>query len=401
MTDLALAQGTGPRAWPKPLRAAFDADMTERHFHDVQFFVAMGMVLAIVTLFVDAISMPDHIVEASLNRLIFVLPLQIAALAIPRRYPHLQKVLMGVSLIAFSMVLMRGAVWPEPPIDAFLMMGTVLMLGIVVPVLPLAPIEKAIFVVCYVIGTAAAMFAYDHRIAAEAPFVAIIVLTGVSAAVLGQRLWRLQIRNFLLALQASHQMADMETANARLAELSRRDPLTDLANRRHFEDVFASHFNARPAHGEARVAAMMLDLDHFKAFNDRWGHQTGDECLRAVADVMRNCADGHGGLAARFGGEEFVMLLRVDGETQALQIAEDLRTAIERIEMVHSNTDTSVTCTTSIGVAIHEDDEAPHLGRLLAEADMALYRAKNDGRNRTQMALPGAKMGKVAVGAAA
>ena len=163
------------------------------------------------------------------------------------------------------------------------------------------------------------------------------------------------------------------------------DPLTGLANRRRAEQAFAEHYSMPATAGQAGPALFMLDLDHFKAFNDQWGHQAGDACLRAVAEVLRHAASRHGGLAARFGGEEFIFLLRADDAGRAQAIAEELRVAIERIEIEDHGATSTATCTSSIGIALHQGPEAPNLARMLSAADAALYRAKADGRNRTMV----------------
>ena len=101
---------------------------------------------------------------------------------------------------------------------------------------------------------------------------------------------------------------------------------------------------------------------------------------------MRHTISTHGGLAARFGGEEFVVLLRVGSISDALRIAEDLRVGVERIEIESEVTGRTVSCTTSIGVAVHEAASPPSLSDMLKRADAALYEAKDAGRNRFKLA---------------
>ena len=186
--------------------------------------------------------------------------------------------------------------------------------------------------------------------------------------------------------EIEHRLGELARSNAALEDLSRQDPLTGLANRRHATEVFGRHYDAAPAQGEARVAVMMVDIDHFKAFNDRWGHQLGDECLRAVAEELRHIAARNGGLAARFGGEEFVIFLRADNAAHAKRLADELRIAIERIEIPHEESAGTATLTTSIGVALHRGAGGPDLSQLLGAADAALYAAKANGRNRSELA---------------
>ncbi|HCB78549.1 MAG TPA: hypothetical protein DEP68_07195 [Erythrobacter sp.] len=216
-------------------------------------------------------------------------------------------------------------------------------------------------------------------------FAAITIVTAATATIIAHRVHWLERRNLLLTLEAGSRAATLEGSNARLTELSMEDPLTGLANRRRAEQAFAEHYSMPATAGQAGPALFMLDLDHFKAFNDRWGHQAGDACLRAVAEVLRHAASRHGGLAARFGGEEFIFLLRADDAGRAQAIAEELRVAIERIEIEDHGATSTATCTSSIGIALHQGPEAPNLARMLSAADAALYRAKADGRNRTMV----------------
>ena len=135
-----------------------------------------------------------------------------------------------------------------------------------------------------------------------------------------------------------------------------------------------------------QTAVLLLDLDHFKEFNDRWGHDVGDRALKAVAEVIRHKASDHCGLAARIGGEEFVILVRAFDVAEAMNLAEEIRLGIERIEIRIDSVRDSVTCSASIGVAVHEGHDAPELKILLKRADDALYEAKRDGRNRFKLA---------------
>ena len=175
-----------------------------------------------------------------------------------------------------------------------------------------------------------------------------------------------------------------EQSQRQLLKIAQTDTLTGLANRARLSDIFKRE-QQRTRRYNTPMTLLALDLDHFKAFNDQWGHQAGDACLRAVAEVLRHAASRHGGLAARFGGEEFIFLLRADDAGRAQAIAEELRVAIERIEIEDHGATSTATCTSSIGIALHQGPEAPNLARMLSAADAALYRAKADGRNRTMV----------------
>jgi diguanylate cyclase (GGDEF)-like protein/hemerythrin-like metal-binding protein len=151
--------------------------------------------------------------------------------------------------------------------------------------------------------------------------------------------------------------------------LATRDGLTGLANRRRLNDVLASEWS-RANRSELSLGLIMIDIDHFKDYNDHYGHQAGDECLQNVALAIQSAAQRAGDLAARYGGEEFVLILRKSIESLNL---EHVRSPAGRI-------------TASLGVAALTDDCFTDPEALLRAADAALYRAKHDGRNQVQVA---------------
>jgi diguanylate cyclase (GGDEF)-like protein len=161
-----------------------------------------------------------------------------------------------------------------------------------------------------------------------------------------------------------------------MRQLATTDPLTGLANRRHFT-TSAEGILARAERTDTPVALILADLDHFKRINDRHGHATGDQVLRAVAEVLKALVR-KGDLSARWGGEEFVMLLSGADLTGATAFAERLRGAIATIEAVPGEL-----VTLSQGIALYRlgDD----LDSLLKRADTALYRAKDRGRDRLEV----------------
>jgi diguanylate cyclase (GGDEF)-like protein len=158
-----------------------------------------------------------------------------------------------------------------------------------------------------------------------------------------------------------------------------RDALTGLSNRRHFDDrATALAAAAEPS----PITLVMIDIDHFKLFNDRYGHQAGDHCLKRVAGVLSAALRGQDDLAIRFGGEEFLLLLPQTPLETGLQIAERVRRAIETMAIPHEASPTSPVVTASLGIAA--GPTTTPIEPLLAQADTALYQAKNAGRNQAQ-----------------
>jgi diguanylate cyclase (GGDEF)-like protein/PAS domain S-box-containing protein len=163
---------------------------------------------------------------------------------------------------------------------------------------------------------------------------------------------------------------------------ARNDPLTGVCNRRGLE--LKALTLAEPSSASAtRPAWIMIDIDHFKLVNDRYGHPSGDRVLKAVASALQSVARGDD-LLARFGGEEFVLLLSATTESLALGVAERLR---QRVEALSITTDVGpVRVTASFGVAMQAPGES--WVKALDRADAALYRAKGAGRNQVQFAEP-------------
>jgi diguanylate cyclase (GGDEF)-like protein len=197
-----------------------------------------------------------------------------------------------------------------------------------------------------------------------------------------------------LELRVAERTAQLEDANRRLAALSITDGLTGLANRRHFDDVLRTEC-ARAARPGQPLALVMLDVDHFKAFNDRYGHQAGDACLVRVAHALAAAVRRSGDLAARYGGEEFAIVLPNTGADEARQVGETLRGAVEALAIAHAGA-AAGRVTISVGVALRPGLEADHgPDALLRLADAALYRAKGEGRNRVVLGAADAAAGQV------
>ena len=173
----------------------------------------------------------------------------------------------------------------------------------------------------------------------------------------------------------------LEAANARLQELSITDPLTGLANRRRLNDFLDSHF-AGARRTSAPLSFIMADIDQFKAYNDMYGHQAGDQALQAVAAVFTKVIRRTTDLAARYGGEEMAAVLTVTDMAGALEVAEALRAGVADLGLKHEGSDIADHVTASLGVACANDTRETSPAELIAWADEAMYRAKNQGRNR-------------------
>ena len=179
----------------------------------------------------------------------------------------------------------------------------------------------------------------------------------------------------------------LEEANKLLTELSYKDPLTGVANRRHFEEILDSEWR-RGVRSRTPLGLLMADIDFFKAYNDTCGHPAGDECLRRIAGAMQDGVRRAGEALARYGGEEFAIIVPDVTLEQAAAFAEDLRTRVEALRIQHPASGGHKVVTISLGAAslVPRDGILP--ANLLAAADGALYRAKQRGRNRVESGTP-------------
>lgn len=201
-----------------------------------------------------------------------------------------------------------------------------------------------------------------------------------------------RVRNYLALKQKTDQ----------LKMLSMLDGLTGVSNRRAFDKTLAEEWRRAVRMGHS-LSLIMLDVDHFKRFNDAYGHQAGDDCLRAVAKAIAENVQRPGEMTARYGGEEFACLLPNCSLEQAIALAEIVRRNVEALAIPHSTSDVCAFVSISSGVAHfaapkHPCDqftnnselvlEAMHLNadHLVKAADEALYRAKKNGRNRIETA---------------
>ena len=182
--------------------------------------------------------------------------------------------------------------------------------------------------------------------------------------------------------QSSDRIEELEQFLSEARREAATDPLTGLANRRAF-DAALLDFAAKAMNSGQNLAVLIADVDHFKTVNDRWGHDTGDAVLRMVANCLRQAVRGRD-TVARHGGEEFSVLLPDTTLDGAEAVAENLRSSVCQSHLALEASNTVLTVTISVGVTAYVAGEK--LTGTLARADRALYRAKQDGRNRTAVA---------------
>jgi response regulator receiver modulated diguanylate cyclase len=185
-------------------------------------------------------------------------------------------------------------------------------------------------------------------------------------------------------LEVTRQLTD---ANEELNRISSLDGLTGIPNRRYFQKTFHKEWRRAVRQAEP-LSLIMSDIDHFKYYNDQYGHLAGDDCLRMIAKAINNTPKRPGDFVARYGGEEFVTVLPSTDINGAVVVAEAIRSNVEALEIEHAASPVGTWVTVSSGVAdvfhirVLEPDE------LISAADKALYQAKREGRNRFEVADP-------------
>ncbi len=175
---------------------------------------------------------------------------------------------------------------------------------------------------------------------------------------------------------------ELKEANRELERISSRDGLTGLANRRHYEEYIKTEWE-RMARERKPLSILLCDVDHFKKYNDTYGHLEGDSCLKAIAGVIANVCRRPADLPARYGGEEFIVSLPDTDGDGALRIAEKIRSGVEDLHMEHRASEKGLV-TLSIGTATEVPSHGSEYASLVRTADTALYTAKNNGRNRIE-----------------
>lgn len=207
----------------------------------------------------------------------------------------------------------------------------------------------------------------------------------VSEVVLGAKVRAMQrivqMRYSLLVLARK-----LDSANRELTRLSAVDGLTGIANRRQFDEALDREWR-RCLRLHKPLSIVMCDVDLFKQYNDSYGHQAGDECLKAVATALKDKLRRPGDIVARYGGEEFAAILPDTGLEGALRVAETMRSGIQSLGMSHEGSAAGVV-TVSLGVAAMQPQRAEGVSLLLGAADWALYEAKRLGRNGVHSADP-------------
>ncbi len=374
-------QGRGWRLrFPQPLEAEFQRHYGETYQADITLAMLLGLIATLACGVGDWLWLPDRYYKMWAVRVIASLPL--LALYIfarqPRSRPYLQWLVVIDALVG-SLGVEIFADMANPPISHFYQGGILLVMLL-------------IFVLCRLqfrfglIAAALIVLLCQPFILSSTSLLSIggrevILLLGLLLSLPGNFLIERSLRqNYLQVRLLSLQNREVEEANRQLQYLTAIDGLTLIANRRTLDSTLATEW-VRAQRKQQSLSLLMIDVDHFKRFNDTFGHPAGDSCLRHIAETLRSHVRRPGDLAARYGGEEFAVVLSGTDTHDALLIAENIRMEILSLSIPHPES-THGHVTVSIGCAtlIPDRDNSPAL--LYERADQALYRSKRSGRNR-------------------
>jgi diguanylate cyclase (GGDEF)-like protein len=307
----------------------------------------------------------------------------LSVLALVRRGlpPHWREAAMGSTTVVAmwgSCMIFRATTSGSGVYDPFVF-GLIFVTGNVV--FQLRFVTALVSSVLALLVALAFLFGPSGLPASARPFALGLLLATAAFTLLScYRLERAERRAYLLMLREATRSEVALQAAGRFATLSETDALTQLGNRRAFDLELPRRWNEAATHGQS-MAALMIDIDHFKRFNDRFGHPAGDDCLRRVAQLMREVLRDED-FIARIGGEEFAVLLQPSSEVAAAHLAERLRRHVELAGIPHDGQMGQRVVSISLGGALSSPLRRVSPEALIAAADAALYTAKRQGRNR-------------------
>lgn len=376
------------------LESQFKQDIAPQRSRAALVSGGFGLVLYVSFLLVDWLVVPDVFELALTLRLAVITPLGLLTIFLVRRHMARLVALFGPSC----------ADWTAA-ISGWAAAGTLLALllashspnayfyhaGLMVVLLYATLVQSTRFVVAVVTSggilamhVAAGLYGPPMPAAILVPMVDMVLFAvGISlvANYLAEKRYR---RRYLLGLQDQLILAELQSAQEELQRLSRSDALTQVANRRHFDEHLQQAWSRVSLDGSP-LSMLMIDVDHFKAYNDFYGHQAGDACLKAIAQALTSSTRRPNDLVARLGGEEFGVLLQQASEQTARLTAERVREAVAALRLPHERSSTADWVTISVGL-VTVRAEAPPAGpqAMVSRADQALYEAKREGRNRVK-----------------
>jgi len=368
------------------VEARFEADVAKAHIRQLIVAGLIGLVVYNLFLLNDALARPGVLDVALFWRLGVLTPYGLVALALVKRGLSAQRreAVMAstivIAMLASCMIFWRtpmGVGVYDPFAFGLILMAGNISLGLRFVMALVSTVLALLIALVFmshlsVMPDSARMFAMGQLLG-----------TAVFTLVAGYRIERSTRQSYLLMLREEIRSEAANRSAQEFALASRTDALTGLANRRAFDVELSRLWLGMHTH-QGRLAAILVDIDHFKRYNDCHGHPAGDECLRRVAAAMRG-AVRDGDLLARVGGEEFVVLLPGASVEAVQAAAERVRECVEDLSLPHDGQGDQKVVTISLGAAMRLLPAPLDEHGLIQAADTALYEAKRHGRNRWEM----------------
>ncbi|WP_263262190.1 GGDEF domain-containing protein [Pseudomonas sp. RIT-PI-S] len=370
-----IASGARTLRFGGDLERRYQADTHQQRLAFITTVGIGGGLVYNLFLISDWLMLRDMFVYVALGRLCLITPMFIGALALGRRVTSrwALEAIAAAATVLCSVMPLIVMIYSDSPYQLHYQLGMLLIMVYctMIQQLPLGFAAAAMMsmLVIQLVTTYIAEFADVLAWQANAMFYASAVALLLMASYFLERGTRL---SYLFALRG-------RLLHVQLTEIARTDALTQLFNRRYQGEVMALIWDGA-AGSPTRVAVILLDIDHFKAYNDSYGHLQGDQCLKQLSRVVQQAAQKRGALAFRFGGEEMLILLTNADTRRAGALAEELRQAVTALAVPHPVLGEGACVTISLGLAAAI---APHTSAdaLIASADSALYAAKHAGRD--------------------
>ncbi len=375
----------GPR---RPLAAEeeqqFQAQMDHWRMRGLRPSIFLGVALYAAFALSDRFMLPDVYLQAWAIRFLLVVPLMLAGVwLLPRlaRVPAREALMCAMTVgVALSIIWIATLSKHEFAGRYYSGLVLVVLFGNIMISLRF---RSAVISSLLIVASYAAVLAQLDRFPLEVRFNSWLVLTGsaIISLIANYRMEQDRRRAFRAAMREQDRNEELSQAVEMLGRLSSEDALTRIPNRREFDRRLHLEWGRARREGQS-LALVLIDVDSFKNYNDRYGHPAGDECLRRIAAALRVVPQRSSDLVARLGGEEFAVLLPATTIGDAAQLAEQMHKAVLDLHIQHEASEVAPVVSASFGVAAMLPSLHGDADELMANADTALYRAKRNGRNR-------------------
>jgi diguanylate cyclase (GGDEF)-like protein len=387
LTVTAVEQALADNRWrlkfAPAIEARFEADTGAARRKHIIMATLLGFSFYVLSLVSDQRLLPDIFLTAAILKLAVVTPFALLCLVVVARTesPRRRESMVPATCIALMIVTIYLTLSSASPLAAYSQYSAILAI-----IMPNLVVQGRFWYAVFGSLVVSAIYAIGIYNLPSLPFAAflgaVVTITVIVVCTLyvNLQLERERRHAYLVALRDHIRSRHLVRANQELNRISNLDAMTGLTNRRGLDSYLETVWAEAKRMGLS-LAVLMIDVDHFKRFNDRYGHQAGDDCLRQIGEIARRQTRRGDELVARYGGEEFVMVLPGADLLDGIRVAERARRAVEALALRHEASPCQFV-TVSVGAAAAPAAAASSAAAIIASADAALYEAKRRGRNR-------------------